>query len=47
METGLPKKGGGSLPGSSIVASSDRGCVGFMAKRRWFGGQEEYMEGLE
>ena len=35
METGLRQKGGGSLAGSSIVASSGGGCVGFMAKRSW------------
>jgi hypothetical protein len=37
METGLQRKGGGSLAGSSVAASSGRGCVGFMAKRSWDG----------
>ena len=38
---------GGSLAGSSIVASSGRGCIGSMAKRIWVGEKEEHMEGLE
>jgi hypothetical protein len=46
VETGLRQKGGSSLAGSSIVVSSGRGCVGFMAKRS-VGKQEEHMEGLE
>ena len=46
METGLQMKGGGLLAGSSIVVSSGRGCVGFMAKRS-VREQEKHMEGLE
>ena len=47
METGLQRKGAGSLAGSSIIASSGGGCGGFMAKRSWIRDQEEHMEGLE
>ena len=46
METGQQQKGGGLLAGSSIVVSSGRGCVGFMAKRS-VREQEKHMEGLE
>ena len=38
---GLQQREGGSLAGSSVVASSSGGCVGFMAKRSWVGKQEE------
>jgi hypothetical protein len=44
MEIGLRQKGGGSLAGSRFVVSSDGG---FMAKRSWFGEQEEHREELE
>ena len=47
MERGLRQKGGGSLGGSTIVASSGGSCVGFMAKRSWVGEQGKHMEGLE
>lgn len=45
MEAGLWRRGGDSLAGSSVVASSSGGCVGFMAKRSWVGEQEEQIEG--
>jgi hypothetical protein len=47
METGQQQKGGGLLAGSSIVESSGKGCVGFIANRSWVGEQEEHMEELE
>jgi hypothetical protein len=47
MEPDLRWKGGGSLAGSRVVASSSGGCVGFMAKRSWVGEQTEHIEGWE
>ena len=41
MEPDLRWKGGGSLAGSRVVASSSGECVSFMAKRSWVGEQEE------